>query len=351
MRISIEKKISVIIPCYNVSDTIAQTWKSLKEQTLGIDFLECIFVDDASTDTKSWEKLQDLEKEAPGSTIIIRLPENMRQGGARNVGLTYASGKYLMFLDADDELDPNACKELYEMAEDYHTDIIQFRHLFIRSDDDVDWIPTEAELGEDRLFDLEKDEIRRRFLIHSLGDCGCTNKFYRMDMIKAAGVKFGEHCFYEEPRFVYPLYLEAKKVLHIDKQYYHYYWHSGSTMTSKLGEHLLDHPRVQMILLEDLLAKPEEFLKYKPEIETHFLYSYYWETVAFSYTNGGVLPLEYFKAMQDNIRVLFPDIIDNPIINSIEKIRPILHSVFVTINTQQQLEEFAEIAAKLMWSD
>lgn len=346
-----EKKITLIIPCYNIADTIKRTWDSLKAQSIGIDSLECIFVDDRSTDEHSWEKLQEIEKEFPESAKIIKLEENMRQGGARNVGITYASGKYLMFLDADDALDQNACRELYEMAEDLNTDIIQFRHLFIRADDDVAWMPTEAEMGEDRLYDLEKDETRQRFLIHSLGDCGCTNKFYRMDMIKAAGVKFAEHCFYEEPRFVYPLYFEAKRVLHIDKQYYHYYWHSGSTMTSKLGQHLLDHPRVQMELLEDLLAKPEDFMKYKVAIETHFLYSYYWETIAFSYTNGGLLPLDHFNAMQENIRVLFPDIIDNPIINSIEKIRPILHSVFVTINTQQQLEEFAEMAAKLMWSD
>ena len=51
------KKISIIIPCHNSSETLDNAWNSLKNQTLGIENIECIFVDDASDDDgKTWNK-------------------------------------------------------------------------------------------------------------------------------------------------------------------------------------------------------------------------------------------------------------------------------------------------------
>ena len=55
------KKISVIIPCYNVSPYLARLLDSLTAQTIGIENLELIFVNDASTDD-TYEKLLEIEK-------------------------------------------------------------------------------------------------------------------------------------------------------------------------------------------------------------------------------------------------------------------------------------------------
>ena len=65
-----------------------------------IEFIEAIFIDDASDDNgKTWHLLNEIEQEAPDSVIIVHLEENMRQGGARNTALQYVTGTYLMFLD------------------------------------------------------------------------------------------------------------------------------------------------------------------------------------------------------------------------------------------------------------
>ena len=88
---------------------------SLVQQTIGIDQIELIFVDDASTDEDAtWNMLQEFERAYPESIMILKLEENMRQGGARNVALQYATGEYIAFVDADDFVAENFLLETYE---------------------------------------------------------------------------------------------------------------------------------------------------------------------------------------------------------------------------------------------
>jgi glycosyltransferase involved in cell wall biosynthesis len=130
------KKISIVIPCYNVADYLDRCWASLKAQTIGLENLECIFVNDGSTDAgKTWAKLQALEADAPESVIIINLEQNVGLGEARNIGISHATGIFLEFLDADDELPPITCKRLFDLATDTDADIIQFNHLYILGDE------------------------------------------------------------------------------------------------------------------------------------------------------------------------------------------------------------------------
>ena len=59
------KKISIIIACHNCADTVPDTWASLKGQSIGVEHLECIFVDDASDDGgKTWQSLVAIEAQA-----------------------------------------------------------------------------------------------------------------------------------------------------------------------------------------------------------------------------------------------------------------------------------------------
>ena len=95
------KKISVIIPCYNVVRWIDRCMTSIAAQTMGIECLEIICIDDASSDG-TWEHLQKWEQSFPEQIILIRQEVNRRQGAARNLGLQYASADWIAFVDADD---------------------------------------------------------------------------------------------------------------------------------------------------------------------------------------------------------------------------------------------------------
>ncbi len=96
-------EISVIVPCYNSSNTILETLNSINSQTFRN--FECIIVNDNSCDD-SQVKVEEFIKDKK-KFQIINLLENSGVSNARNIGIRKSKGKYLSFLDSDDLWDPN----------------------------------------------------------------------------------------------------------------------------------------------------------------------------------------------------------------------------------------------------
>jgi len=97
-------KYSIIIPFYNASDYVSRAIDSALKQNR--DNFEIIAVDDGSMDT-SGEILQSYSLKFKGLIVNIR-QENKGPAAARNAGISAANGEYLLFLDADDQLLPDA---------------------------------------------------------------------------------------------------------------------------------------------------------------------------------------------------------------------------------------------------
>jgi glycosyltransferase involved in cell wall biosynthesis/predicted O-methyltransferase YrrM len=91
--------VSVVIPCFNGAKYLAGAVRSVVAQQ--IPGTEIIIVDDQSTDD-SRRVAQSLAEQCPG-VRLIQQPVNAGPSAARNVGLRNASGRYVCFLDADDE--------------------------------------------------------------------------------------------------------------------------------------------------------------------------------------------------------------------------------------------------------
>ena len=340
-------KISVIIPCHNCSDTIMRTWDSLRNQTIGLDELECIFIDDASDDDGATrESLKKIEREAPKSVTIIQLDENMRQGGARNVALRYATGKYVQFLDSDDMLREDACKMMFTYAEEIGAELVMFNHLYRLED-------TERISGaatENKTYEIIDDDDRKKYLNSTFVDYGCTNKFYRLDLIRTADAKFAEHVVYEEPLFVYPCFLYLKRFAFLNEALYIYVFRPKSTVTSMLGTHILDHPNVQLQLLEYCMNRPEIYHRFRNVIGVYFLWSFYCETLCFAYENpGAVIPVSFFKQMQQICLKIFPDWRNNPEIkNTGENVKKVLKTIELNIDSQEDLDKLVQYAGKIL---
>ena len=106
------KKISIIIPVYNVEKYIVQCINSALHQDLSENEYEILIIDDESPD-HSVDLIRKKFDNIPSIKIISQ--KNKGLGGARNTGIKNASGEYLLFLDSDDFLLPNVLKELYEL--------------------------------------------------------------------------------------------------------------------------------------------------------------------------------------------------------------------------------------------
>lgn len=112
-----DNMISVIIPVYNGEKTIDAVMKSLLQQTFR-DF-EIIVINDGSTDNTA----SILEKYNESNIRIIN-KENGGVGSARNMGIREAKGRYLMFVDADDECRPEMIEKMYFAMLEQKTEFI-----------------------------------------------------------------------------------------------------------------------------------------------------------------------------------------------------------------------------------
>lgn len=103
--------VSVIIPVYNPGKYLRTCLDSVLQQTLKN--IEVICVDDGSTDG-SLDILRAYEKSDPRVRVITQ--QNSGAGIARNHGMRYANGEYIVFLDADDFFEPDFLECLYEQC-------------------------------------------------------------------------------------------------------------------------------------------------------------------------------------------------------------------------------------------
>lgn len=100
---------TVVVPAYNVAPYLARALASLGQQTVACADVEVIVVDDASSDETAGLAHQALAA-LPFATTLITLPDRRGPGTARNVAIERARGRYIVLLDADDELEPQALR-------------------------------------------------------------------------------------------------------------------------------------------------------------------------------------------------------------------------------------------------
>ena len=120
-------KFSIIIPCYNVEKYIDECMESILKQNFGLDKLQIILVDDASTDDTR-KKLEYYAETYSENIIAVLCDINGRQGTARNIGMQYAEGEYISFVDADDIISLDMYNILNRVAEKMHPDMIKFKY-------------------------------------------------------------------------------------------------------------------------------------------------------------------------------------------------------------------------------
>lgn len=169
-------KVSIIIPLFNREKLIGHTIQSVIDQTYG-DW-ECVIVDDGSTD----KSLDTVTRFCNDPRILLIERSRMPKGAStcRNIGIEYATGKYLMFLDSDDLLSSKCLENRVKYFEDFpENDFLVFAtNFFQKSPGD----------SNDKWLYLHHNDIKISFLIHAVWQT--SGSFWKTEKIK-------EHRFLE----------------------------------------------------------------------------------------------------------------------------------------------------------
>lgn len=114
-----EINISIVLPCFNVENFVERAYQSITSQT--ISNWEAIFVDDGSNDN-TYNKLIKIQKN--DNRIKVIQQKNSGSGAARNRGAESAQGKFIYFMDPDDELKKNTLEILINTAEKTDSEMV-----------------------------------------------------------------------------------------------------------------------------------------------------------------------------------------------------------------------------------
>lgn len=297
--------LSVIVPVYNMAQdgNLEYCINSLVRQTL--QSMEIIAVDDASTDD-SLKILREFEKKYPGRVKVVASPENRRQGGARNLGLREAQGRYIGFMDADDWVVEDLYERMVELARSTGADVVGtdmsrvFEHTMI---------PAQREacnfLSQTGILDHEK---RKEYLLHP---GPLSTKIYMRDIFFVKRFQFPEHMSYEDNATLVEIGMRIKHFEHIPEPNIFYYQHGDSTTHTCDMKKIQDRMEAMRIMLK--YAKEDGALKdFREVVEYHFSNLFYRNTL-FSYMQSNIKKnIGFVKKLGDEMVSTFPDFRKNP---------------------------------------
>ena len=220
------KKVSVIIPVYNVVEYLDKAVESACNQSYGN--LEILLVDDGSTDGSS-EKCDKWKERDDRIDVIHKL--NGGLSSARNAGLDAASGEYVYFLDSDDYIHPDLLSVIVPYMEDGN-DMVSFGYYRV-DDNEVQLSTKEYDSGE---YDLFKESDRVQYLCGVLLPCrigweSCT-RIYRKEIIDRHQLRFADNrkIFAEDLYFCLCYNFFTNRVIGIREKLYYYRKRNDSIM-------------------------------------------------------------------------------------------------------------------------
>ena len=299
-------KVSVIVPCFNAAEYLDRCMNYLLLQTIGMEHLQIILVDDASTDHgQTLQKMMEYESKYPKQIVVIPLEENMRQGGARNIGLFYASGEYVLYCDADDWMIPQVLERLYDLAISYDCDVVEFDNLDVQTYDTSDDILRSRE--DDEYWEINSEDDRKNYLVSERSTPGCWNKLFRTSMLKENNIRYAEHVIMEEPAFTFMVRFFEKTHYYVHEVLHYCYQHSGSTMRSSYEKRKFDHMITIDTLYADIVSRGFD-VKYRNEVQFIFWYWYFFTSLIIAVGRNVFYDEKEFEEIQIRTREVVPDI-------------------------------------------
>lgn len=236
------KKISVIVPVYNVENYIDKCIKSLLHQS--IDDFEILLIDDGSTDN-SGAICDEYAKKSDKVKVIHK--KNRGLSSARNYGLQIAEGEFVSFVDSDDWIHKDMYLKLYKIAKKYDADIALSGYLKIY--DETEEINANKDnsvkvfTNIEALNNLYNDKYKETVI--------CCNKIFKKSLFD--NIRFPMGKIHEDEFTTHKLIYKAKKIAYTNEELYFYRQRPGSIMRSEFNIKELD--------LLDAFKEQNKFMK------------------------------------------------------------------------------------------
>ena len=230
-----DKKLSIIMPAYNVEKYVGKAISSILSQDYKN--FELLIVDDGSTDETA-----KIAKRYSANDVraIVLSKQNGGLSDARNYGLERATGDYVLFVDSDDFIEPNTIGKLMEYSNDHALDVCVFGYYY-------DIYEHEKTHTEKVVVEPGKIITRgsKRTKIANASMLGYAwNKLYDRQFLLINNIKFERGLSYiEDIIFNEQVYQCAKKVGFYDQPIYHYVQYGRTTLGKTYHKKIAQYDR------------------------------------------------------------------------------------------------------------
>jgi glycosyltransferase involved in cell wall biosynthesis len=229
-----EIKLSVVVPCFNSRDFIAECLQSILPYMSQI--IELIIVNDGSADDSANIIDRTIHKHKKNNITVIH-QENAGLSAARNAGIKIAKGEYIAFLDSDDLFHSNFWQEVLPLINDSSIDIIEFNAE--QFDGEITNI----------IEHIDSSVFTGKVKISSVADLMPTFKrckwypwarVYKTSLFHNYNIKFPIGRLYEDMSTIPAIYLHSKVIYGINKSLVWYRYHNKSITQTFRQKDLID---------------------------------------------------------------------------------------------------------------
>lgn len=213
-------KVSIIMPVYNAEKYLCEAIESVLKQTY-TDF-ELLLINDKSTDN-SKEICREYSEKDSRIVLLENNSESHGPGPTRNIGLDYATGEYIYFMDADDWIDISLLQYTVNRMRETNADIVQFGVMYEQNDE----INSEQYYWRGKNF-LTKDDIKIDFFnFWKENRNSLWIHLFRREVVKT--IRFEKIISGEDISYTLDAFSKAETIAYIENVLYHYRYVKGST--------------------------------------------------------------------------------------------------------------------------
>lgn len=226
--------ITIIVPVYKVEKYIDECISSILNQTYSN--IEVILIDDGSPDNCS--KICD-EYASKDNRIKVFHKKNGGVSDARNYGIEYATGEYLMFIDSDDYIESDMVEILYKNLIKYKASISTCGYQIIKNNQVH--ISKKSNQLKNCVQERKEDKVRELLLEKTTGNY-VWNKLYKKSLFK--NIKYKKAIKFEDIEIMYRLFIKADRIVFTTYNGYYYRKREKSIMNTLDEQAVLDLQKV-----------------------------------------------------------------------------------------------------------